>query len=130
MAQTHAVLNEEEPLSDYNDTFLECRGLSHLWRHVGYFLDGAYVNRMCVCTRCTCQKIQQTTRDGQLIGTKYQHPDDYLIQGSYIERQDVRREQIKRAGINGSMAHSAEELLQQMDTVKDRREMRDQRKAS
>lgn len=96
-------------LTEYDDEYLECRGLSHLWQRVGYFRDGAYISLLTQCMRCRTRRIQTMTRDGEFIRRGYDYAEGYTVTGMYLERRDVRRESIRRA--NGMIFTSEEALL-------------------
>lgn len=102
---------DADPLEGYSANYLDCRGLSHSWLHIGFFKDHAYIARLAHCTRCGCRKIQTMRITGELMDTRYQHPEGYLFkdQGP-VSRADVRRETIRRVGGN-AVFESAESLM-------------------
>jgi hypothetical protein len=109
-------------LHDYDDTYLECRGLMHAWRHIGFFQDHSYVSRLAQCTRCHTRRIQTMNRSGEYISNpRYEYPDGYNHE--YLERSEFRRETIRRAG---SVFGSMDQLLNNVEgiTVADRRAAR------
>lgn len=109
-------------LQDYDETYLECRGLMHAWRHIGFFQDGGYVSRLAQCTRCRTRRIQTMTRSGAYVtNPRYEYPEGYNFE--YVERAEFRKETIRRAG---SVFASKDQLLNaaESQTVTSRRTAR------
>lgn len=99
-ARIESVLDStEDPLLGYDAKYLDCRGMSHSWVHLGFFREPPYITRMTKCQRCGCEKLQtMNARTAEIVGSpRYSHPEGYLFQGyGFISKQEVRRETIQR----------------------------------
>ena len=86
-------------LRSYDPTFLHCRGFSHAFTVIGYYVDGlGNVKRRLRCRDCKTIGHDTLSRTGERRkGRSYTYPDGYLVEGGF-PRQEVRREQIRRAG--------------------------------
>lgn len=87
-------------LTHYEEVFLDCRGLQHVWASVGFFQDGGYVSRLVRCSRCGTEKIMTMRHNGTLVRSRYEHPEGYLMKGSALSKADVRVETLRRAEKN------------------------------
>lgn len=100
-------MSVDTSLNDYDDTFLECRGLMHAWRHIGFFRDAGFISRLAQCTRCHTRRIQTMTHSGAYVSNpRYEYPEGYNFE--YLERSEFRKETIRRAS---DMFSSRDELL-------------------
>lgn len=114
MARAAEHLNAEQMLERYEEDYLECRGLLHAWRRVGFFSDGGYISQLTVCERCHTRKITTMTRNGMFVSSRYEHPEGYRLSGSYVSRTDVRRETLRRYA--GQVFNSADALIRAQET--------------
>ncbi len=112
------------PLDDYDENYLECRGVCHPWQGVGYFRDGAWISRLLRCPRCGMEKITTMRRDGALMGpAKYSRPDGYSIANGGGSTQEVRQEALRRA--EAEMFGSYADLLApRVETIEAKRSRR------
>lgn len=107
------VADENDNLLDqYEESFLECRGLAHAWSSVGFFQDGGYVSRLVRCARCGTEKVQTMRTNGSFVRNRYEHPEGYLIAGGGVTKTDVRYEVLRRASSQtyGSLGELREHL--------------------
>ena len=71
------VSNVEVALSTYDETYLECRNLGHVWRVVGYFrgATGAVLRHL-RCQRCETVRVDNWTLSGDRVGAAITTPRD------------------------------------------------------
>jgi hypothetical protein len=114
------ITSVDVALSTYDETFLECRNLGHVWRVLGYFrAPTGNVVRHLRCQRCETIRVDAWAFNGDRLGARYHHADGYLITdvGAPIHAHDVRVEMIKRATIYESEA----DMLASITTPRPRR---------
>lgn len=107
----YAALNEvEEFAAGLKVTYLYCRELGHNWKPKNAlpYEDGGWV-RTLNCTRCRTKRLQDLSSTGEILRTKYEHPEGYLHAGMGRIVGDgrgiLRLESIKR--INKDSAQEA-----------------------
>jgi hypothetical protein len=102
----------EHTLDQYEDAFLECRGLAHAWSSIGFFQDGGYVSRLVRCARCGTEKVQTMRTNGTFVRNRYEHPEGYLMTSGGVTKSDVRYEVLRRASNQtyGSLAELRKDL--------------------
>src|SRR5215471_13408803 len=73
----------EVALESYDETYLECRNLGHVWRILGYFRGARW------------------GLNGDRIGASYHHSEGYLFEGleAPVNAHAVRIEMLHRATI-------------------------------
>ena len=85
--------------STYPDLFLECRGLGHLWKLIGYYHQGPEVVRAVMCSRCRMDRHDRWSRGGERLGATYSQPDGYRIGDGGASKWEVRQETLSRVTI-------------------------------
>ena len=105
MPRRRVVEQITNALQDYDETFLECRNLGHVWRIRGYFrgADGIVARRL-ECQRCDTGRLDRWGFNGERIGSSYQYVEDYRIPEVRVAAGDVRVEMIRRAVVYASEA--------------------------
>lgn len=96
------VSNVEVVLSTYDETYLECRNLGHVWRVLGYFRAPAgTVVRHLRCQRCETIRVDHWGFTGDRYPSRYHHAEGYLLPdvGAPIRAYEIRVETIRRATI-------------------------------
>jgi|SRR5215471_7529826 len=92
----------EVALESYDETYLECRNLGHVWRILGYFRGAAgNVVRHLRCQRCETIRVDRWGLNGDRIGASYHHSEGYLFEGleAPVNAHAVRIEMLHRATI-------------------------------
>jgi hypothetical protein len=93
-------------LRGYDDDQLECRGLAHAWRVIGYFREpDGIVARDVVCDRCETERTDRWNREtGERQPARYRYATGYRIaaEGERVEGTAVRLETIRRADVFAS----------------------------
>lgn len=112
-----ATVAEAVDLKTYNETYLECRDLRHAWRLLGFYKQGSgQLGRRLACTRCNTVRHDIWSNSGERIKAQYDYVDGYSLKGSGgIEQHDVRREQIRRANVQG-VFRTEDELIEAVYT--------------
>lgn len=83
---------------NYDDVFLTCRDLRHVWRLVGYYRDNGAVRRLLDCERCGTQRNDRWSQSGERIASSYNYAEQYRMEGG-MDAVEVRREAMHRATI-------------------------------
>lgn len=96
-------------ISNYDQTFLECRDMLHAWYVVGHYQANGHIERLLECRRgCSVQGIDTLNRHGRRVkARKYQYPDGYQVEGG-IDKEDVRAERLRRVKV-----YASEQTMQQ-----------------
>lgn len=95
----------ETTISNYDETFLECRDLRHPWAVVGYFRNGAGITRIMQCRRCPTKRFQTVSARGEILSNRYEYPDGYQISGTGaggVPNAEIRRVVFSRVSIFNS----------------------------
>lgn len=88
----------------YDDTYLTCRDLRHVWQLVGFYRSpGGIVRRLLDCQRCGTQRHDRWRTDGQREPSSYSYAESYQMQDG-MDTYEVRREVLHRATIYKSEA--------------------------
>ena len=101
------VTEAAEALSHYDESYLDCRNLGHVWRVLGYFRGATgLVLRHLRCQRCETIRVDKWALNGDRVGSQYHHSEGYLIPdlGAPVNSHDVRVEMIRRAVVFASEA--------------------------
>jgi hypothetical protein len=96
------VLSDDDPLRDYDGTYLECRDLRHTWTVVGYYRVGPEIHRQLHCKRCPTVRTDRWGRNGDRLANSYNYPDGYQIRGANVSPHDVRIETLRRVNVYAS----------------------------
>lgn len=90
-------------ISEWEDSFLECRDMGHTWAEVNYdpMPDRKVVNRSLLCSSCTAERIDKIARkSGEIIGRKYNYPKGYIKTRQYkagdMRKAEIRAEVLRR----------------------------------
>jgi hypothetical protein len=92
-------------LQDYDNDYLLCRNLGHVWRIVGYFRGaGGVVARRLECQRCETGRVDRWGGRGgaERIGSSYRYGTDYRLEGVQPAAAAVRVEVVRRATVYAS----------------------------
>jgi hypothetical protein len=76
-----SIADVEAAIENMPEAYLDCRDNRHPWERMGVQWSaqaGTYV-RTRICPRCTTRRTQEIGADGEIIGTHYDYPDDYLL---------------------------------------------------
>lgn len=88
----------------YDDTYLTCRDLRHVWQLVGYYRSpGGIVRRLLDCQRCGTQRADRWRPNGEREASSYSYADAYQIESGF-DTYEVRKEVMSRATIYQSEA--------------------------
>jgi hypothetical protein len=93
----------EKALRTYDDDFLLCRNIGHLWHPVGFFRapDGVVCRRL-ECARCESKRTDYWVKDtGERLQGRYTYADGYIVKtdGYAVHAVDVRLETMRRAKV-------------------------------
>lgn len=88
-------------LRGYDDTYLLCRNLGHVWEIYGYFrgTQPGEVRRTLRCQRCETERVDRWLRGtGERLAGQYRYGADYRleVEGGHTPAVDVRLEVIRR----------------------------------
>lgn len=88
-------------LRGYDETYLLCRNLGHVWEIMGYFRGApGEVRRDLRCTRCDTERQDRWLRSGERISGRYSYAADYRLEtDGHMAAVDVRLEVIRRATV-------------------------------
>ena len=91
-------------LRGYDETFLLCRNLGHVWEILGYFRGApGEVWRDMQCTRCETERTDRWLRSGERLQGRYKYVTDYKLEtDGRMVAVDVRLEVIRRATVYAS----------------------------
>ena len=93
----------KEALVRYDEAFLECRNLGHVWGIRGYFRGArGVVVRALQCGRCETTRQDRWGTNGDRIGAGYTYPEGYRIEGVRVTGSSVRVEMVRRAVVYAS----------------------------
>lgn len=88
-----------EVVHSYDDVFLACRDLRHVWQVVGFYrLPGGLVRRVLDCARCGTQRADKWRTNGEREPSGYSYVDGYQLSGGF-DTWEVRKEVMSRATI-------------------------------
>jgi len=87
----------------YDDTYLTCRDLRHVWEVVGFYRADGIVRRLLDCQRCGTQRDDKWTQSGERVASSYSYADEYQLRGG-MDTYEVRLEVMHRATIYKSQA--------------------------
>jgi hypothetical protein len=105
------------PLKGYDDTYLDCRDLRHVWRSVGYWREpDGIVARLLRCQRCETERTDRWDR------TSFdRHPSRYHYAKGYeiamadgqqrTDAHDVRAEAVRRATVYANESSMLDSLM-------------------
>lgn len=108
--KTAAQRDAEAAVHEYDDVYLTCRGLQHVWRVVGFYRNNGSVRRVLDCERCGTQRSDDWRLNGERWPSRYQYAPGYQLKGVHVALSDVRREMISRATIFDSESQMIEAL--------------------
>jgi hypothetical protein len=93
-------------LQEYDEDYLLCRNLGHVWRILGYFRGATGLTmRRLECQRCETVRLDKwATRGGERIGATYRYGSDYRLEGVQPAAAAVRVEVLRRATVFASEA--------------------------
>ena len=90
-------------LRGYDDTYLLCRNLGHVWEVLGYYRgDAGEVRRTLRCARCETERTDRWLRGtGERLQGHYKYGPEYRleVEGGHMPAVDVRLEVIRRATV-------------------------------
>lgn len=112
--------NHDKAVRAYDDVFLTCRDLRHVWRLVGYYREGGTVRRLLDCSRCGTQRNDRWLPNGERVASSYSYAEQYQMQGG-MDAWEVRREAMHRATIYNSEDQMIHALTAATRTPKVRR---------
>ena len=94
----------------YDDTYLLCRDLRHVWQLVGFYrgTDGT-VRRLLDCERCGTERADRWKQSGERVSSSYSYADEYQVPDGF-DAYEVRLEVMHRATIYKSEAQMIEAL--------------------
>ena len=88
----------------YDDVFLTCRDLRHVWQLVGFYRsDNGVVRRLLDCARCGTQRQDRWRMNGERESSSYSYAEQYQMQNGF-DTFEVRKEVMHRATIYPSEA--------------------------
>lgn len=80
---------QRQLLTNYNESFVACRDVGHLWTLTSREMDGDMLKRALTCNRCGTERRESIDRFGDLDRRQYVHSSEYLIPMS-VQGSDVR----------------------------------------
>jgi hypothetical protein len=91
-------------LRKYDEDFLLCRNLGHLWEIVGYFkAPNGITCRSLACGRCGTERTDRwDAATAERHAPKYAYAEDYRLvwpEGEHASAADVRTEVMRRATV-------------------------------
>ena len=105
----------------YEDDYLTCRDLRHLWRVVGYYRSpGGLIQRLLDCERCGTQREDRWRASGERENPRYSYVDGYQMKDG-LDTWEVRKEVISRATVHKDQAAMIAAVTQASGTPKVRR---------
>lgn len=99
----------QQAVRQYDDVYLTCRDLRHVWSLVGYYRDNGVVRRLLDCERCGTQRNDQWKANGERVASSYRYAEQYVMEGG-MDAWEVRREAMHRATIFSSEDHMIQAL--------------------
>ena len=100
MARKSAAQRDAEAaVHEYDDVYLMCRDLRHVWRLVGFYRQNGTIHRVLDCERCTTQRADVWRPSGERVRSNYVYVDGYKLEGVNVDLSDVRREVMSRATV-------------------------------
>lgn len=66
-------------MGTYDQNFVECRDMGHVWRRLDAHPDGDVLIRTLVCERCDTERHESFGRYGEIDTRRYHHQEGYLL---------------------------------------------------
>lgn len=99
----------QKAVRNYDDVYLTCRDLRHVWRLVGYYREGGSVRRVLDCERCGTQRNDKWMPNGERVTSSYSYAEQYQMEAG-MGTWEVRLESMRRATIYTSEDHMIQAL--------------------
>ena len=88
-----------EIVHGYDDTYLACRDLRHVWQLVGFYRSNGSVRRVLDCGRCGTQRADTWKVNGERVSSAYSYVEGYQVPDGGMDSFEVRKEVLTRATI-------------------------------
>ena len=90
---------DDQRLKSYDESFLACRNLGHVWRILGFFQGEGVIKRRLICQRCDADRTDRWEPGGFRRSPTYGYPEGYRLEGMQPAATQVRLEMMRRARI-------------------------------
>jgi hypothetical protein len=107
------VTNDDERTeldATYPDRYLECRGLQHRWRVLGYYHANGEVIRSLSCERCGTDRHDRWSPGGARLGSTYDYAEGYSI---HTGDRPVRAFEVRAEVLNRVTVYDSADALNQ-----------------
>lgn len=97
---SEALADPTKALKSLDDEYVQCRDLRHPWEVVGYYRADGGVRRRLKCPRCGTQRIDEWTKSGHRMGTRYEYAPGYQLKGTGgASNEQIRVEVLRRVRV-------------------------------
>jgi hypothetical protein len=91
-------------LGNYDETYLTCRNLGHVWRIQGWYRAVVEVKRRLFCDRCGMVRNDTWGLGGDRRSASYHQPEGYRLEHGGASALDVRVEVLRLATVYSTEA--------------------------